>query len=173
MELIFAIVGAVLLHLISSEAYEHAPRLARLLLRLAVKRMPESLRDRYREEWFAHLEDCPGHLSKIMHAVNCLLCARVLGTVGVPASETKVPAAVVLDASTAHFIMMGIADVIEKRSPAEATSWREQAKKIADNREIGAPDLEQVAAFLRVAREITGMGPSGNANLTDIKRQKD
>ena len=43
--------------LLASELYAWSPRLVRWLVARAVARLPDAERDRYREEWSAHVED--------------------------------------------------------------------------------------------------------------------
>ncbi|MEZ5787874.1 MAG: hypothetical protein R3D62_15685 [Xanthobacteraceae bacterium] len=59
--------------LIATELYDRAPSLARWLIACAVGRLPDYERDRYREEWLAHLNECPGKLGQLWHALGCLV----------------------------------------------------------------------------------------------------
>lgn len=76
---IAAAVGALLLKLISSEIGDWIPALARRIVRYAVFQLPQRERERYREEWLSHLEECPGKLGKLFHSVGCCVGARRLG----------------------------------------------------------------------------------------------
>lgn len=72
--LIVGIVG----NLIASEIYDRSPRLANWLIGRAIERLPEHQRPRYREEWSAHLDECPGKLGKIWHAIGCSFSASAV-----------------------------------------------------------------------------------------------
>jgi hypothetical protein len=75
----FAAIGAVAVHIIALELCTHAPSLARRLVAIATARLPPVLRARYEEEWLAHLCECPGPLAKLLHGIECVVCARALG----------------------------------------------------------------------------------------------
>jgi hypothetical protein len=80
--LIDILVGAVS-RIVTGELGAHAEPLARLLIERAVKRLPADDRDRFREEWLAHLEETPGTLRKLWHAAGCHFgAAKVAGVVG-------------------------------------------------------------------------------------------
>lgn len=68
--LIASVVGAVLLKLLSSEVEAWLPKLAHRVIDRATRGVPESERDRYREEWYADLEEFPGKLSKLFRAIG-------------------------------------------------------------------------------------------------------
>jgi hypothetical protein len=70
-----AIIG-VIGHVIAHDFCERAPTLARWLISFATKRLPPANRERYTEEWAAHLAECEGVLAKLGHAIGCLWCAR-------------------------------------------------------------------------------------------------
>jgi|SRR5271156_3208240 len=75
MEYLIAILLGTIGSFIAAEIYVTAPKLALRLIDKAVLRLPEHERDRYREEWCAHLNDCPGSLGKLRHAPACYLVA--------------------------------------------------------------------------------------------------
>jgi hypothetical protein len=73
--------GAVLIHLVASDLHEWMSHLTRRLIMSAAGRVPEPDRDRYREEWLAHLDECVGVFSKLRHALEVLVSARVLKSI--------------------------------------------------------------------------------------------
>lgn len=75
---IFAFVVGVAGNLIANEIYDRAPSIAIWLVDRAASRLPDSERVRYSEEWRAHLEECPGKLGQLCHAISCLLGAHAL-----------------------------------------------------------------------------------------------
>lgn len=71
---IVGIVGNV----IASELYDSAPSLAHRLIEIAVGRLPEHDRARFREEWNAHIDECSSKLGKLWHAAGCLFGAHAV-----------------------------------------------------------------------------------------------
>jgi hypothetical protein len=67
--------SAIVGHFVAHDLYHSAPRSARRLLRKAVRALPETERERYSEEWLAHLEECSGVISKFRHAIECRMMA--------------------------------------------------------------------------------------------------
>jgi len=67
---IIAVIGGLALNILASDLYDRCPRLARWLMERAVARLPADMRDRYREEWEAHLLDCPTKLDQVRHALG-------------------------------------------------------------------------------------------------------
>jgi hypothetical protein len=76
--LITAAVAAIAGHFVAHDLYEGAPRYAKRLLKHAVSVLPKADRERYGEEWLAHLHECDGVIGKFRHAIGCLLVARKL-----------------------------------------------------------------------------------------------
>lgn len=78
MELLTAIIGGIFVSLIAAEIIANVPRISKWLIQGAVLRLPDHTRDRYREEWLAHLDEIPGTFGKLRHASGCRLKARVV-----------------------------------------------------------------------------------------------
>lgn len=78
-----------LVSLAAAEVYCFAPAIARHTVECAVCRLPETHQNRYREEWLAHLDDCPGHLMKLWHAVGCFYGVAGIEAAGPDVAETK------------------------------------------------------------------------------------
>jgi hypothetical protein len=55
--------------------------IARWIIDKAIERLPADDRQRFREEWLAHLDETPGALRKICHAIGCYLCAAKLAKI--------------------------------------------------------------------------------------------
>jgi hypothetical protein len=62
-------------HIVAHDFCERSPTFARSLIRGAISLLPTNDRQRYSEEWLAHLNDCEGVISKFKHAFGCLACA--------------------------------------------------------------------------------------------------
>ena len=69
--LIASVVIGVAGNLIASEIYDRSPSIARWLISRAAARLPKSEIARRKEEWLAHMEECPGKLGQLIHAVGC------------------------------------------------------------------------------------------------------
>lgn len=72
---ILTIVGGLFLNMLASEAYDWSEKIAEKIVRFASKRTPADQRDRWEEEWLAHLNDTPGKLSKVIYAIGILVAA--------------------------------------------------------------------------------------------------
>ena len=68
--------GAVAGNLAANEVYDWASIAASRIIERALTRLPRSERQRYREEWTAHLAECGGHFGKLVHAFGCLLASN-------------------------------------------------------------------------------------------------
>jgi hypothetical protein len=73
--------GALAVKLIIAEAQDWIPTLARRLIDHAAGQLPKSEQVRFREEWYSHLDECPGKLSKLWHAIGCAYGARAIAFV--------------------------------------------------------------------------------------------
>lgn len=76
-----ALAGGVIVHLVACELYEKLPSIAEWLVKRAVRRLPDHARERYEEEWLAHLYEAEGGLSKMAHALQCLVAVPALAKV--------------------------------------------------------------------------------------------
>jgi hypothetical protein len=70
-----AIVGAAVVKVIADDAREWTPWVTRRLLDIAVRRLPEGQRERYAEEWAAHLAEVPGVVGKIAVSLQFQIAA--------------------------------------------------------------------------------------------------
>ena len=70
--IIGAVITAILLGLIKDEVKDWLPSLISFVLKTAVRRLPEEKRDRYREEWAAHVESYAGRLTQLLQSLLCL-----------------------------------------------------------------------------------------------------
>lgn len=69
------LLGAAFSKILAEEFKAWAPTIASYLVRLAVCRLPKDERDRYREEWSAHIQDTPGDIGKIASACGLIVAA--------------------------------------------------------------------------------------------------
>jgi hypothetical protein len=75
---LLSIAGAVAFRLVCTELQDWIPVLSRRVIDYSVRSLPHQIRNRYREEWYAHLRECPGKLVGLWHAFGCVFGARRL-----------------------------------------------------------------------------------------------
>ncbi len=93
MDIIIGAAIALALGLITNEIYDTSGWLARKIVARAAKRLPVEMQQRYREEWLAYLEECPGKLSRLVAAIGIAFSAgRVGSAVRAPVSASSTPA---------------------------------------------------------------------------------
>lgn len=79
MELLITIVLGAIGSLLAAEIWANAPRLGRWFIKRAVLQLPASKRDHFLEEWLSDIDERPGALDKLRHALGCYFrAARVL-----------------------------------------------------------------------------------------------
>ena len=79
MDPLITILLGVIGSLLAAEIWANAPRLGRWFIERAVIKLPASKRDHYHEEWLSHLEERPGAIGKLRHALGCYFrAARAL-----------------------------------------------------------------------------------------------
>jgi hypothetical protein len=66
---------AVLGNMIASEFYDRCAPLAEFTIDRAVSKLRKSDQARYREEWFSHLAECTGNITKLLHAMGCYVAS--------------------------------------------------------------------------------------------------
>ena len=66
---------ALFFGLIAYEAKAWFPRAIEGLIGVAVRRLPKRQRDRFREEWRAHIHDTPGAVMRLWHAVGFIVAS--------------------------------------------------------------------------------------------------
>lgn len=84
-----AFVATILSRLLADEFNAWQPKLTGMIIESATRRLPEELRDRYREEWLADIEQYPGCITKLWRATRCLIGAPNLVEI-LPANSAKV-----------------------------------------------------------------------------------
>jgi len=73
---VLSILGAALSGILAKEIEAWSPSIIRGLIKLAVGRLPEKLRERFSEEWQSYVNDVPGVICKVIEAARFLLAAR-------------------------------------------------------------------------------------------------
>jgi hypothetical protein len=72
---VVSIFVAVLSKIAAEEFAAWSPSVIRSLIKFAVLRLPENKRERFEEEWQAHVNDVPGHIGKLLVAVGFFFAA--------------------------------------------------------------------------------------------------
>jgi len=78
MEIIIGLFVGVIGSLIAAEFYDRLPGLSLRLISHATALLPKRESARYREEWLAHLSECPGNLGMIRLALEFYFASRKL-----------------------------------------------------------------------------------------------
>ena len=73
---VVGLLGATLAKILADEFKAWAPALANAILRWSVSQLPKDRRDRFREEWAAHIAEVPGDLSRVITAARMFVAAR-------------------------------------------------------------------------------------------------
>jgi hypothetical protein len=73
MGLLMIILGSMLARLMAEEALALGKLLGKWIIVKSVERLPEEERDRFREEWLAHLNDIENLLGRLLHALSCAI----------------------------------------------------------------------------------------------------
>jgi hypothetical protein len=63
----------ILVGLVTAEILAYASHIAKWFVARSVLELAEADRERYLEEWLAHVEELPGSLTKILHGLDCWL----------------------------------------------------------------------------------------------------
>jgi hypothetical protein len=80
---IFALATGIATNLVANELYDRGPSCGRWLIERAVRHLPKRKQARYREEWLAHFDECPGNMGKLWHAIGCQIGGiRIARSVG-------------------------------------------------------------------------------------------
>ena len=88
--IVLAAVTSAIARLAGDELKAWNPRVTSLLVRLAVSRLPRQDRQRYSEEWRAHINDVPGELWKLCAAIGCIWASLIRSeNVGRPLVDRK------------------------------------------------------------------------------------
>jgi hypothetical protein len=66
---------------VAGELSAHVEPFARWVINKGVDHLPVEVRDRFREEWLAHLDETPGTLRKLWHVMGCRWGAIKVGDV--------------------------------------------------------------------------------------------
>jgi hypothetical protein len=99
--------------IVTSELSAHVEPMARWIIGKAVQRFPANDRNRFREEWLAHLDETPGTLRKLWHAVGCYLAAaKVAGVLAKEAARKEDRAANVEAKITADEQVLGFVKIV-------------------------------------------------------------
>jgi hypothetical protein len=139
---IVSVLVAVLSRLLAEEFGAWTPTIISGLIKLAVGRLPQNKRERFEEEWHAHVNDVPGQLGKFLVAMDFLRAAY-----GVAVSEwhdqtIKDLSCTVAEIDEAILISTNLVGIIQSGPLASA-----QVMNLTDERRR---DVEHVVAAISV-----------------------
>jgi hypothetical protein len=86
---VLSILAAVLSRVVVAEIEGWSPLVIRALIKLAVARLPEKLRERYAEEWQSHVNEVPGVIGKVFETARFSLAARKMVRIERHTSEAE------------------------------------------------------------------------------------
>jgi MraZ protein len=75
--IVLAVLTSATARLFADEFKAWNPKISGFIVRYAVSRLPKQERERYSEEWSAHINDVPGEVGKLCAAVGCV-CASLI-----------------------------------------------------------------------------------------------
>jgi len=73
-----AVLAGVVATIVATEMEAWNPVVIRGVIKFAVARLPESKRERFREEWPAHIDEVPGQMAKLVVAIGFVFAANGL-----------------------------------------------------------------------------------------------
>jgi hypothetical protein len=77
---VVGIVAAALSRQLADEFKAWMPWIIGRLVRRAVRKLPDEQQNRYAEEWFAHINEIPGEIGKLIAALGVLSASRSMST---------------------------------------------------------------------------------------------
>lgn len=113
--ILVAISTSVLATLICAEFSQWRPPITSYILSLAVRILPPSKRERFREEWAAHLDEVPGDVSQVIVAIGFCFAARKI-SIRMAAWE-RIIAASALIFLAPFMVLMGVTIAFTGNSP--------------------------------------------------------
>jgi putative colanic acid biosynthesis UDP-glucose lipid carrier transferase len=84
-----AILIPVIARVVSDDVKEWLPWITERLVERAVSQLPEQERDRFEEEWWAHIDELPGNLAKAYVAWGCLSAAKAINHIALSGHATR------------------------------------------------------------------------------------
>jgi hypothetical protein len=81
-----AVIGPIVLSLVTDECKAWLPWLTKKAIDRAVRKLPAHQRERYNEEWRSHLNEVPGNLIRLWHAIDLSRAAVQIARTSIEAS---------------------------------------------------------------------------------------
>jgi MraZ protein len=75
--IVLAVLTSAIARLLADEFKAWNPKLTGFIVRFAVGRLPKQQRERYSEEWSAHINDVPGEAAKLCAAAGCVWASLI------------------------------------------------------------------------------------------------
>jgi hypothetical protein len=83
-----AVLFAVTARVVGDDVKEWLPWIIRRLVEQAVSRLPDEERDRFEEEWWAHINELPGNLPKVYAAWGYRSASKSINQIALPGNTT-------------------------------------------------------------------------------------
>jgi lipopolysaccharide/colanic/teichoic acid biosynthesis glycosyltransferase len=91
---VLGVAGAILIpvtaRVVGDDVKEWLPWITQRLVERAVSRLPEEERDRFEEEWWAHINELPGNLAKVYAAWGCLSASKAINHIALAGDITRI-----------------------------------------------------------------------------------
>src|ERR1700719_2650024 len=91
---VLGVAGAILIpvtaRVVGDDVKEWLPWTTQRLVERAVSRLPEEERDRFEEEWWAHINELPGNLAKVYAAWGCLSASKAINHIALAGDITRI-----------------------------------------------------------------------------------
>jgi hypothetical protein len=139
--------------IIAGELGAHAEPVARWVIEKAAERLPRPKRNRFLEEWLAHLNDTPGTLRKLSHAAGCYIGATTLAPVLRAEIEKDVVAKVDFISRLTDVLLHALLTVVHEK-PDEALDAAQRDLFITIKRQGVAHIGQQLASISHTLEEL-------------------
>jgi hypothetical protein len=91
---VLGVAGAILILVtargVGDDVKEWLPWITQRLVERAVSQVPEKERDRFEEEWWAHINELPGNLAKVYAAWGCLSASKAINHIALSGDTTSI-----------------------------------------------------------------------------------
>jgi lipopolysaccharide/colanic/teichoic acid biosynthesis glycosyltransferase len=91
---VLGVAGAILIpvtaRVVGDDVKEWLPWITQRLVARAVSGLPEEERDRFEEEWWAHINELPGNLAKVYGAWGCLSASKTINRIALSGDTTSI-----------------------------------------------------------------------------------
>jgi hypothetical protein len=109
---VLGVAGAILIpvtaRVVGDDVKEWLSWITQHLVERAVSRLPEEERDRFEEEWWAHINELPGNLAKVYAAWGCLCASKAINHISLAGDTTRIEEVIrrVIEVTISFFLLI-------------------------------------------------------------------